>query len=138
MSYEDNCGGIAGLNLIRGTVRRLSDAESPVPRVGPYAIRPCDANTSWADSPLASTPRDTRFYFSHSYACYPENGEDWLAFSDHGPALSEHDGGPNSICAAVRRGNVFGVQFHPEMSGSAGLEVLRQFCGMVKREERAA
>jgi glutamine amidotransferase len=137
-SSDEGGDNIPGLKLLSGSVRRLSDAVSPVPRVGWHAIRPCDAQTSWAGTPLASTPRDTPFYFSHSYACYPENGADWLALSDHGPALSEHDGGPNSICVAMRRGSVFGVQFHPEKSGEAGLRVLREFCGMVKREERAA
>ena len=56
-------------------------------------------------------------YFCHSYALSP--GLDTAATSHHGLELS----------AVVERGNVFGVQFHPEKSGDAGLRLLRNFLG---------
>jgi glutamine amidotransferase len=60
------------------------------------------------------------FYFVHSYVAQAEE-EDLLA-------TCQHQG--QELCAAVRRGRVVGVQFHPEKSGSAGQEFLRQFLEM--------
>ncbi|MGC8916371.1 MAG: imidazole glycerol phosphate synthase subunit HisH [Thermoanaerobaculum sp.] len=57
------------------------------------------------------------FYFVHSYAARPLP-EDVLA-------VTHHDGEP--VCAAVRRGRVVGVQFHPEKSGPAGAAFLEEF-----------
>jgi glutamine amidotransferase len=57
-------------------------------------------------------------YYTHSYRAPVVEGT--VASSDYGGAFS----------AAVERGNVFGVQFHPEKSGSTGLKILENFCGL--------
>jgi glutamine amidotransferase len=108
-----------GLRLIPGWCKRLPESKEPIPNVGWRKVVSKD--------PLL--PPEESFYFCHSYACEPENPEDSIAVTEYGG---------KTICAAVRRGNVMGVQFHPEKSGPAGLEVLRQFKGMVERKERAA
>ena len=56
-------------------------------------------------------------YFVHSY--FADGCEESLA------AVTEYG---ISITAAVEQGNVFGCQFHPEKSGSVGLNILRAFC----------
>jgi glutamine amidotransferase len=57
---------------------------------------------------------DEDVYFAHSFACVP----------DEAVAVAEVDhGGP--VVAAVERGPVAGVQFHPERSGPAGAHILR-------------
>jgi glutamine amidotransferase len=53
----------------------------------------------------------------HSYYPDPLQPGDVALTSDHG----------QQFCAAVRRGNVFGTQFHPEKSQAAGLALLRGF-----------
>jgi glutamine amidotransferase len=58
-----------------------------------------------------------RFYFVHSYHGHCANEEDVIAITSHG--------GP--VLAAIRRGNIFGVQFHPEKSHKFGMELLRRF-----------
>lgn len=63
-------------------------------------------------------PRGSEFYFVHSY--YPE-------LSDPRYALGRTDYGI-SFVAAVGRGNLAAVQFHPEKSGLPGLQILRNFC----------
>ena len=60
----------------------------------------------------------TRFYFVHSFAG-PVNGFT-LASCDHGMAFA----------AVVQRGNFSGVQFHPERSGAAGAQLLKNFLEM--------
>jgi glutamine amidotransferase len=60
---------------------------------------------------------DARFYFVHSYHLVCEDESDVLARTTYGyPFVS-----------AVRRGNIFGVQFHPEKSHRYGMELLKRF-----------
>jgi|TARA_Y100000294_G_scaffold99186_1_gene92226 glutamine amidotransferase len=56
------------------------------------------------------------FYFIHSYYTKPKLKKDILANSQHGN---------KSFCSVVRKGNIFGTQFHPEKSGLLGIEFLK-------------
>ena len=56
-------------------------------------------------------------YFTHSFAFYPSDPADIAAQVNHGGLFP----------AAVARGNVAGVQFHPEKSQAAGLRLLANF-----------
>ena len=66
---------------------------------------------------LAGLREGAPVYFTHSFAMFPEDSADVAAYVDHG--------GP--FPAAVARGNLAGVQFHPEKSQSAGLKLLSDF-----------
>ncbi len=106
VSYE--MGKTAGLGLIRGEVRKFEGA-LPVPQIGWNRVFA-------AGGPLFADIADgTPFYFVNSYAAAGVPGE--TARADYGGAFT----------AAVQSGNVFGVQFHPEKSSTAGLRVLRNF-----------
>jgi glutamine amidotransferase len=63
-------------------------------------------------------PDKSEFYFVHSY--YPAPADDRLVvgWTDYG----------QNFCAAVARGNLVAVQFHPEKSGRPGLQILANFC----------
>lgn len=65
---------------------------------------------------LRGLPQDSFVYFTHSYRAPVV--EDTVGRSDYGGSFS----------AVVERGQLFGVQFHPEKSGEAGLQLLRNFC----------
>ena len=96
-----------GLGFLRGEVRRY-ETPLPVPQIGWNRIR--------ASSPLFDGIADaTSFYFVNSYAAF--NAPCEVARGDYG--------GP--FTAAAQQGRVFGVQFHPEKSSTAGLQVLRNF-----------
>jgi glutamine amidotransferase len=59
------------------------------------------------------------FYFSHSFI--------FDASSMPSAISASYQRGGSSIVAAVEQGNVFGVQFHPEKSGDAGLDLIDRF-----------
>jgi glutamine amidotransferase len=107
-------GATPSLGLIPGKVTLLP--ESPgitVPHMGWNTL------TVRKDNPLLrGFGADTRFYFVHSYAG-PVN-EFTLASCEHGTAFA----------AVVQRGNFWGAQFHPERSGAAGAQLLKNFLEM--------
>jgi len=111
-SEED--GGVQTLGLIPGRVARLPDSPGiTVPHMGwnNLGIK--------SDSPLLrGFDATTRFYFVHSFAG-PVN-KFTLASCEHG----------RSFAAVVQRGNFSGVQFHPERSGAAGAQLLKNFLEM--------
>jgi glutamine amidotransferase len=61
-----------------------------------------------------------RFYFLHSYYFAPTDKADVLATTDYGARFA----------SAVRRGNIHGVQFHPEKSHGWGIQLLKNFAGL--------
>jgi glutamine amidotransferase len=70
------------------------------------------------DHPLwAGIAQDSRFYFVHSFYVFAGDSSLVAASCDYG--LSFH--------AALNRGNLFAVQFHPEKSHTAGLQLLKNF-----------
>jgi glutamine amidotransferase len=111
-SEED---GAHCLGSIPGRVVRLRRAPR-LPHIGWN-----DVET--AEDPIWSgLPSRPLFYFVHSYAPEPDDPGVVIGRSEHG----------SRFVAAVRRGRVVGVQFHPERSGPAGLRLLANFvaeCG---------
>jgi len=70
------------------------------------------------NNPLfAGLPADPVFYFVHSYHVQCRDSGDLAATCDYG----------GTVTAAVRKGNIFGTQFHPEKSQDLGLRVLENF-----------
>ncbi len=107
-------GGTEGLRLLSGPVEALDAEGLKVPHIGWAPVR-------WErPSRLAEgIPSDTPFYLVHSFAPRPA-AEDLLGSAEYGSRFA---------CAA-ERDNVFGVQFHPEKSSSAGLRLLSNFAGI--------
>ena len=107
-------GETPGLGWIEGDVVRMEPANPAlkVPHMGWNALE------ARRDHPLLNgEPEGAHMYFTHSFALKPADPDDVVAFADHGGVF----------VAAVARGNVAGVQFHPEKSQAAGLKLLANF-----------
>jgi glutamine amidotransferase len=116
-----------GLGLIGGQVVRL-EATGPGLRVPNMGW--CDVAIQNPNSQLFAGFRrqpDPIFYFAHSYHLECADGEDMAGALDFG----------QPITAAIERDNLFGLQFHPEKSQGAGLEVLSAFCRYAAASQRA-
>lgn len=105
-------GATPGLDWIAGEVAPLApnDPAAKTPHMG--------WNTVHAQAPHALIREAGEdMYFTHSYAFTPDDPADVVAGVDHG----------GRFAAAVARGNVAGVQFHPEKSQAAGLALIGRF-----------
>jgi len=105
--------GTAGLGTFAGECTRFDDATLKCPHVGWNSLHVA------APTPLTAGLRDgEHVYFTHSYRApvVPET----TATCSYGSDFS----------AIVERGNIMGVQFHPEKSGPAGLRLLTNFLSL--------
>ena len=81
----------------------------------------CHVKKTVSQNPIFDTlSEDARFYFVHSYYLSPARTEDVLLTANYGGI---------EFAAAVGRGNVMGVQFHPEKSHRFGKQLLAEFAG---------
>lgn len=104
-----------GLGLLSGRCEILAASASvKVPHVGWNTVEPIGASRL-----LGGVPTEAAFYFTHSYAA---------PVTDACVARTEYT---MPFAAVVEAGLVAGVQFHPEKSGRAGLQVLRNFLDAV-------
>jgi glutamine amidotransferase len=108
-------GAGEGLGVFRGEVTRLRARR--VPQIGWNTLEPGD------DRLFATAPLDTA-YFANGFVCRPADPSCVIAWCAH-----EGD----RFAAAVRRGRVLGVQFHPEKSSSDGLRFLAACVAEVTR-----
>jgi len=105
---SDEAPGVPGLGVLEGRCFRLS-GQVKVPHVGWNTLE------SIRPSPILAGADDAAVYFTHSYAA-PVT-EATSATTTHGVTFA----------SVVDAGRVFGVQWHPEKSGEAGLTLLRNF-----------
>lgn len=113
-------GDATGLGLFKGQVKRFSpqamhDAAGQklkVPHMGWNQVYQQQTHPMWQNIAQA-----TRFYFVHSYYVVPENKQSLAAYAEY----------PHVFTCAIAQDNVMAVQFHPEKSAQAGLQLLRNF-----------
>jgi glutamine amidotransferase len=105
-------GDTAGLGLLEGEVPRFRLTGLKIPHMGWNEVAQSRPHALWAGIPDSS-----RFYFVHSYYPAPRDAALTAATAVYGRPFT----------CAVARDNIFAVQFHPEKSQSAGLQLLSNF-----------
>lgn len=114
-------GNVPGLGVLPGEVIRFPPAESmptadgghlKVPHMGWNQVYQRGRHPLWQ-----GIPDGERFYFVHSYHVSPTEQGDVAAETDYSLRFT----------SAVARDNIFAVQFHPEKSAAAGLQMLTNF-----------
>jgi len=108
-------GNVACLNIIQGKVKRF-ETKLKVPQIGWNQVK-ADSQSKL----LKGISEENYFYFVHSYYCEPENKQVITGTTDYG----------QTFCSVLEAKNVFGVQFHPEKSGAAGLQMLQNFKDLI-------
>lgn len=131
-STSEEHGLHEGLGLILGKVvyfpaRKSDDGFNyKIPHIGWNSLAK-PVGISWENTILSSVTEGEVAYFMHSYVAIPESAGDILAYTYYGG---------NAVTAAVRRGNIYGCQFHPEKSRETGISILRNFVGLVNTNSK--
>jgi imidazole glycerol-phosphate synthase subunit HisH len=107
--------GAAGLGLLAGTVTRLAAPGLKIPHIGWNKVS--FSRPSMLTEGLGGA---AAFYHVHTFACRPADDADVVGRGEYG----------EPFVSVVERGNVMGVQFHPEKSSLDGLALLRNFVGV--------
>ena len=116
MAKSSSEGSSNGLGWIDGEVEIIDqDKKLILPHMGWNEIK-----VKEKDSKLLSNLQSKRFYFLHSYHFIPSEKKDMIASVNYG----------KDILAAISKDNIYGCQFHPEKSHSAGLNVLENFANL--------
>ncbi|MGD8175865.1 imidazole glycerol phosphate synthase subunit HisH [Marinimicrobium sp. ARAG 43.8] len=120
MTHSEENGGVDCIDLLPGQVRffgqGLTDGEGhklKVPHMGWNQVHQ-NEHVLWA-----GIEQDTRFYFVHSFYVEAGDASQVAGTCEYGQTFS----------AALMQDNLFAVQFHPEKSHTAGLQLLRNFVG---------
>lgn len=110
---EEATDGAQGFGFFKGAVKRFSTTELKVPQIGWNSLTfTAPDHYLWA-----GLPKDAHVYFVHSYFAAPSTPAETTSTSTYG----------ETFAASAARGNVAGVQFHPEKSQAIGLRILRNF-----------
>lgn len=105
-------GEFEGLGWIEGEVCKLKSGELPLPHIGWNNIEITRSNPI-----LSHFTTNQDFYFVHSYIFKPKNAEFVVATTDYGEIFP----------SIINKGNIYGVQFHPEKSQKAGKFFIEKF-----------
>ena len=115
MARSSEEGVLPGLGWIDATVfkfdTRLLKGKTHLPHMGWNDVEPLSTDT------LFSELDEPKYYFLHSFFMKPDREESILATSNYGLTFT----------SAVRSGNVYGTQFHPEKSHRWGVQLLKNF-----------
>ena len=110
MGFEN--GKENGLNLIPGNIEKMKETKLKLPHIGWNEIE-----ISKKSPILKDIKNQTDFYFVHSYKFVCEDNDDILTTTKY----------EDTFVSSVCKKNIFGVQFHPEKSLTAGLQLIKNF-----------
>jgi len=107
-------GKLEGLNILEGEVVMLPKTKVKIPHMGWNNL---EIEKNGDNKILKGIKNGSWVYFVHSYLTAPKERKIIVATSDYGV----------SVPAVIERGNLIGVQFHPEKSGDTGSQMIENF-----------
>jgi len=115
---SEEFGFSRGLNLIKGTVKKIKAKSKniKIPHIGWNSIKKINHNF------IPNNLLDHKYYFTHSFYCEPKNKEEIHTKTYYGG---------NYFCSSIISKKVVGTQFHPEKSGNAGLEIIKNLKNII-------
>lgn len=120
---SEEFGPVKGLGILKGKVMKFNHSPSTIyhpplkiPHIGWNQVQKKKTPTL-----LKGIEDNSSFYFVHSYYVVPREKSVISTTTEYGV----------NFCSSIQKGNIFAMQFHPEKSQKLGLEVLKNFVGLV-------
>ena len=113
LTESEEMGDYNGMNLVPGKVIHFRSETDKIPQIGWNSV-----DQQKESILFRGIPDHSFFYFVHSYYCEVE--------AHDAVAATTWFAGKN-FCSAIEKNGIFAVQFHPEKSSDAGLQVLKNF-----------
>ncbi len=113
-----------GLGLISGKVIKLPTQNinyEKLPHVSWNEIK--EKKIKWTNTILNKIEQQSDIYFVHSFIANLDNENEILSTTQY----SDYE-----FCSSIKKGNIFGCQFHPEKSGEIGLKIIKNFINICK------
>ena len=115
-----------GLGIISGKVVKLTTNKKKV-KLPHISWNEIEAHKSkWDNTILDNIGQKSDMYFIHSYMAVPSDTNNILSTTNY---FDHH------FCSSVKKGNIYGSQFHPEKSAKEGLKIIKNFINIVKRDK---
>ena len=108
--HDEGEDAIPGLGVVPGKVIKFDDSKMAVPHIGWNNLTNIKKNKINFD-------KRKNFYFVHSLYCEPKNKSYIIADTKYGV---------NQFCSVIKTDNILATQFHPEKSGSNGIDLLKE------------
>jgi glutamine amidotransferase len=116
-SYED--GYFDGLGLLEGEIIKFASETLKIPQMGWNSLE-----LNKLDQLGDGISQNEYVYFVHSYYAKPKDWDEVIYYTDYGI----------KVPAIVRKGNIIGMQFHPEKSSTTGFKLLKNFISEIKEK----
>lgn len=117
---SEEMGEHRGLGLVHGRVKKFPQSAGKIPQIGWNQLRAKPKSKF-----LAGVNDGAYAYFVHSYYCEADDASVVAAQTEYGIEYA----------AVVEKENVWGAQFHPEKSGTDGLQMLKNFMAMAQEKD---
>lgn len=123
---SEEFGNHKGLGVIKGSIKKFPELNPKneklrIPQISWNTIYQ-PKETKWTGTPLENIKNNEFMYFLHSYYASPSDKNDILT-------LTNYDG--IEYCSAVKRENVFAMQFHPEKSALEGIKIYKNWVNQI-------
>ena len=113
-----------GLGLVKGKVIKMpivNSLQTKLPNINWSALKP--NFLKWNETILDNISLNSEMYFVHSYVAKLDNEYEILSVTDFHNV---------TFCSALKKGNIYGCQFHPEKSSQIGLKIINNFIKICK------
>ena len=121
---SEEFGYTEGIGLVKGKVVKLPVNKSnqvKLPNIGWCGIKP--NVVKWKKTILNDINLNSEMYFVHSFVS---------SITDENEILSVTDYSDVTFCSSLKKGNIYGCQFHPEKSSIIGLKIIKNFINICK------